>query len=140
MARETKELTIGGNAYTIGHHGPDNGDEIVAYLTKTAGPIAVACMGMMDNDAEDPKVAGHLAGGLAGLSGKEHARFMRLLLSVCTVNGAPLDGKAYDAHFIGLHGERYRLAVEVIRHNGFFDVVGALMDALKTPESPAPQT
>lgn len=140
MARDAKTVTIGNHTYTVGMHGPDQGDEIVAYLARIAGPIGMAFAAGLDGDVFSPEVGKSLAGALAGVNGKEHARMMRLLLSVCRVNVPAGDGQVvqmelsgpyYDTHFTNVApAERYQLAVETIRHNGFFGVIGALKAAL----------
>lgn len=132
MSRElTTEATIGDHTYTIGLHGPDEGDEIVAYLSKTFGPI-LAARAVGDDDGAD--IGTRLSGAMSGVSGKEHAKFMRLLLSVCQVNGKKLDGGAYTAHFttFATPADRYTLAVQVIQHNRFFELAG-IADAFLAP-------
>lgn len=133
MARTVRELQIGENKYMIAMHGPDDGDEVVAYLARVAGPVAAAMMANADKDAAN--VGKVLSGALSNLQGRDHASFMRKLFSQCTINGRPAL-EVYDAHFVGLHGERYQVAAEIIRHNGFFDVIGALQDLAGAPESP----
>jgi hypothetical protein len=126
MAIESQEVKIGSTTYTINQHGPDEGDEIVAYLAKIAGPVAAAMRGALDTEVVSPDFGRMLSGALANLNGKEHAKFMRLLLSTSAADGLPLGGPGYDAHFIGRLGERYQLAAQVINFNGFFELVAAL--------------
>lgn len=138
MAKTAKEVTLNGNRYLIGMFGPDEGDEVIAYLAKTFGPLMAALSVSADKDVDSPDVGKAISGALANVSGREHAGFMRRLLSVCTVNGVPAPS-VYETHYLGNHAERYQAAVEVIRHNGFFDLVAELKGNL-SPASSAPST
>lgn len=129
--KTTKEIQINGNKYEIGMFGPDDGDEILIYLAKAAGPVMMAFAGGLDKDVLSPEIGKALSGALANVSGREHAQFMRKALSVCTINGSHAS-EIYDAHFIGNHGERYKAVVEVIKHNDFFAVVAELIKAKST--------
>lgn len=130
-------VTIDGHTYEIFRCDPEKGLGLVARLTKLVGPamaVATAARGKADDaDANaliDQTVVEAAKALSNSLDAPEVVKLVKDLMGCVVVQGVGKADEVFKAHFVGRYGAIFRLCVEVIKHNHFFEGIGSLAAGL----------
>jgi hypothetical protein len=152
MAKEAKQFSINGNDYLITMFAGLEGLKVSAKLTKVLAPMLLPMVGIAGNEIKESDKAKLLesknnnsdqlddfnaksiqALSVAISSGFDDRQIVELiqeLLKVVVYKNQSLSSQL-DTHLAGNYGCVIPLCIEVVKHNGFFDLIAGLKSMVK---------
>lgn len=159
MAKEAKQFSINGNDYIITMFAGLEGLKVSAKLTKVLAPMLLPMVGIAGNEIKESDKAKLLESKenleelkddnsdqlnefnaksiqalsvaiSSGFDDKQIVDLIQQLLKVVVYKNQPL-AMQLDTHLAGNYGCVIPLCIEVVKHNGFFDLIAGLKSMVK---------